>query len=205
MFFLQNNILHKLEQWDQWLFVQVNGQFTNSFFDSVFPFMRNGENWAPLYLFLFAFALLNFQSKGGWWVLFFLATVALTDMTGTYLFKHNFDRIRPCGDPEFGMHVRLLADYCSQGHSFTSNHAANHMGMGAFFYMTTRKWLGKWAFTGLIWAALIGYAQIYVGVHYPFDVLVGSIIGILIGSLTGHLYTKRHGFVIFTPQSTVSS
>jgi undecaprenyl-diphosphatase len=203
--FLQIDFPNWLVQWDQWLFTKINGQFTNGFFDQMMPFMRTALNWAPLYIFLIAFALVNFRSKGGWWVLFMLATVALTDMTGTYLFKHNFERIRPCGDPDFGMYVRLLVDRCSTGHSFTSNHAANHMGMATFFFITTRKWLGKWAVLGLVWAGLIGYAQIYVGVHYPFDVLVGSLIGILLGTLTGQLYIKRYGFVIFEPQSTVTS
>jgi undecaprenyl-diphosphatase len=205
MFLLQNNLLQLLERWDRAMFVKVNGQWTNSFFDAVMPFMREALNWAPLYIFLIAFALLNFKARGGWWVVFLLCTVALTDMTGTYLFKHNFERVRPCGDPDLFSYVRLLVNYCSSGHSFTSNHAANHMGMATFFYFTTRAWLGRWAMIGFVWAALIGYAQIYVGVHFPFDVLVGLAIGALIGSLTARLYIKRHGIVIFDQQSTVAS
>lgn len=190
---------------DQNLFITVNGRWTNGFFDAVMPFMREALNWAPLYVFLIVFTLLNFRGKGGWWVLFMLATVALTDMTGTYLFKHNFERLRPCLDPDLVPQVRLLVDYCSRGFSFSSNHAANHMGMAAFFYVTTRHWLGKWSMVGFLWAAWIGYAQIYVGVHYPFDVMVGLLIGLVLGSLTGQLYNKRYGFVIFGNQSTVSS
>ncbi|MCR6719734.1 MAG: hypothetical protein NVV59_05440 [Chitinophagaceae bacterium] len=122
-----------LVRMDQDLFVVINARWNNSFFDAVMPFMREALNWAPLYVFLIAFALLNFRGRGGWWVLFMLATVALTDMTGNYLFKHNFERLRPCWDPELVSQVRLLVDYCSRGFSFSSNHAANHMGMAAFF------------------------------------------------------------------------
>ena len=190
---------------DQQAFVVVNGRWVNSFFDAVMPFMREALNWAPLYVFLIVFALLNFRGKGGWWILFMLATVALTDMTGTYLFKHNFERARPCLDPDLVAQVRLLVNNCSRGFSFSSNHAANHMGMATFFYITTRRWLGNWSLIGFLWAIVIGYAQIYVGVHYPFDVLTGLIIGLLLGTLTGQLYNKRHGFVIFGQQSTVSS
>ncbi len=202
---LQAGVLHTAEQWDQWLFMLVNSRLTNPLFDVVMPFMRNALNWAPLYLFLISFALLNFKEKGAWWVLFMLATVALTDMTGTYLFKHNFERMRPCTDPNFMMKVRLLVNYCSSGHSFTSNHAANHTGMAAFFFITTRKWLERWALIGFLWAGLIGYAQIYVGVHYPFDVIAGTTIGLILGTLTGRLYNKRYGFIIFDKQPTLSS
>lgn len=205
MFLLQNSFLRWLEHLDQTIFLQLNAGWTNGFFDRIMPFVREAMNWAPLYLFLIVFALLNFRAKGGWWVLFLLCTVALTDLTGTYLFKHNFERTRPCGDPDIFTQVRLLVDYCSRGFSFTSNHAANHMGMATFFYFTTRPWLGRWAGVGFAWAVLIGYAQIYVGVHYPTDVLAGLALGFLLGSFTSRLYIKRYGFVIFDPQTTAAS
>jgi undecaprenyl-diphosphatase len=197
---LQLTLWHTLEQWDQWLFIRLNSVMTNPFFDSLMPFMRNGKNWAPLYLFLAVFVLINYRKKGGWWILFFIATVALTDMTGTYLFKHNFERLRPCSDPDFYYHVRLLVKQCSGGYSFTSNHAANHFGMGTFFFVTFYPILKKWAWMGIFWAVLIAYAQVYVGVHYPLDVLAGALIGVLAGSLTGKLFNKRYGFAIFDNQ-----
>lgn len=205
IFLLQNALWVKLDQWDKWLFLQINNILTNPFFDALMPFMRNSPNWAPLYLFLAVFVLLNFKNKGAWWCLFFLATVALTDMSGTYIFKHNVLRSRPCGDPEFYMHVRLLTEYCSGGHSFVSNHAANHFGMATFFFLTMRNVIGKWAAIGFVWAALIAYAQVYVGVHYPFDVLTGSLLGLLIGTFTAFIFNKRLGFIIFGNQPTRSS
>lgn len=205
LFLLEAGFLNKLKEIDQWLFIQVNTVFTNPFFDSVMPFMRNSLNWAPLYLFLIVFALLNFKSRGGWWILFFLATVALTDMIGNYGFKHNFHRLRPCNDPDFFFHVRLLVDHCSTGYSFTSNHAANHFGIATFFFITTRSVLKKWAWIGFAWAALISYAQVYVGVHYPFDILGGAALGLIFGIFIGTLFNKRYGFAIFDNQPTISS
>jgi len=202
MFFLQSGLLQKLEQFDQWLFIKINSGMANPLFDAVMPFMRVSINWAPLYLFLGVFAVINFNYKGLWWALFFTATAALTDMTGTYLFKHNFMRPRPCSDPEFYYRVRLLVDYCSGGFSFISNHAANHFGLATFFYITMYPVLKKWASIGFIWAAIIAFSQVYVGVHYPFDVLAGSLLGILAGTLTGKLFNNRYRFVIFENQST---
>jgi undecaprenyl-diphosphatase len=167
--------------------------------------MRNGTHWAPLYLFLGVFVMINFKKNSGWWILFFIATVALTDMTGTYGFKHNFNRLRPCSDPDFFFHVRLLVNQCSGGKSFISNHAANHFGMAAFFFITFRPVLKKWAWIGFLWAGLIAYAQVYVGVHYPLDVLSGSLVGLTAGLLTGRLFNKRYGFTIFDNQPTISS
>jgi undecaprenyl-diphosphatase len=198
-YLLQSGLLQKLEQFDKWLFIKLNSELTNPFFDSIMPFMRNGVNWAPLYLFLAIFVLLNFKRKGAWWSLFFIATVALTDMGGNNLFKQTFHRVRPCGNPDPLFKVRLLLDHCS-GYSFISNHAANHFGMATFFFITFRPVLPKWAWTGFLWAALIAYAQVYVGIHYPSDVVAGALFGSIIGLLTGKLFNKRYGFAIFDNQ-----
>src|SRR5688572_13840270 len=157
MFLLESGLWHKLEQFDQWLFIKVNSGMANPFFDAVMPFMRHSINWAPLYLFLVVFAVLNFKSKGLWWSLFFIATVSITDMIGTRVLKHTIQRLRPCGDPDFYYRVRLLVEYCSNGFSFTSNHAANHFGLATFFYITMHHVLGKWAIIGFIWAAMIAF------------------------------------------------
>jgi len=204
-FLLQSGLWQKLENLDRWLFIKVNSDLTNPFFDSFFQFMRYPLNWAPLYLFLFAFALLNYKDKGAWWMLFFVTTVALTDMTGTYVFKHSFERLRPCGDPDFFYHVRLLVNHCSGGSSFVSNHAANHFGLATFFYLTAKPLLKRWAWIAFVWAGLVAYSQVYVGIHYPSDVIGGALLGLLFGTLTGTLFNKRYGFAIFDSQSTVSS
>lgn len=176
---------------DQQLFEKINTDWTNPFFDSVMPFVRNPLNWAPLYLFVLVFVLLNFKKKGAWWILFFISVVALTDMTGNYVFKHGFERLRPCNDPDFFMHVRLLINHCGGGYSFVSNHAANHFAMATFFFISFRKHLKFWVWLGIAWAALIAYAQVYVGVHYPFDVLCGALLGIIIGAALGFLFNKQ--------------
>jgi len=197
------NFWHHLNEWDQYIFQLINSKGSNSFFDSLMPFLRNPPVWAPLYLFLFVFALSNFRIKGLWWIIFFLSTVALTDMTGNYVFKQNFERLRPCSDPDFYLHVRLMVPHCSGGYSFISNHAANHFGMAVFFFLTLKKIIGNWVWIGIAWAASIAYAQVYVGVHYPLDVLAGSLVGLSIGSLTAALFNKRFRFVIFDNQPTL--
>jgi undecaprenyl-diphosphatase len=204
-FLLQSNFWQRLEKLDQWLFIQINSNSVNPFFDALMPFMRYPLNWAPLYLFLGAFVLLNYKGKGAWWILFFVVTIALTDMAGNYIFKQNVPRVRPCGDPDFFSQVRLLVNRCNPGNSFISNHAANHFGIATFFFLTSKPLLKYWACLGFVWAALIAYAQVYVGIHYPFDVIAGAVLGVLFGMLTGSVFNKRHGFANFESQSTGST
>ena len=191
------SLLDKLIQADQWLFIKLNSQWTNPVFDSLLPQWRAAEFWAPLYLFLLLFTIANFRTKGLWWVLFFLCTFVACDLTGTYAFKKVVERLRPCNDPDFYMHVRLLLDHCGSGFSFVSNHATNHFGLGVFSLITLRPVIGKWAWLGPLWALSVAYAQVYVGVHYPLDVICGALLGTLFGFSFGHLFNKRYGFTIF--------
>lgn len=172
--------------------------------DLVCPFIREGIHWTPLYLFLIVLTTFNFKRTGLWWVVLFLITVSLTDLIGNQVMKQTFQRLRPCSDPDFFMQVRLLVINCSGGFSFTSNHAANHFGLATFFFVTYRR-LIPWAWVAFIWAGAISYAQVYVGVHYPFDILGGALLGISIGTFTGRLFNKRFGFAIFDKQPTLSS
>ncbi len=191
------SVLQRLEIWDKWLFVLINSRLTNPFFDSIMPYLRSSSYWAPLYLFLFVFVVINFKGKGLWWSLFFLCTVSLTDIVSSRVFKEAFERLRPCQDPDFFNYVRLLVNRCSGGYGFTSSHAANHFGMAAYFFITFRHILKPWVWIGMAWAIIISYAQIYVGVHYPSDVIGGAILGAVFGVSLGLFFNKRFGFAIF--------
>ncbi|TBR19979.1 MAG: phosphatase PAP2 family protein [Chitinophagaceae bacterium] len=183
-------IWDNLKIWDQWFFIQVNNNLSNDFFDSVMPLIRNSYFWIPLYIFLILFATINFKTRGWWWVVFFICTVSITDLVSSRLLKEYFERLRPCMDPDFSSNVRLLLNRCSGGFSFTSSHAANHFGIAGFFFITTQFLIKKWAMLGFFWATAICFAQVYVGVHYPLDVLGGAIVGLLVGIPMG-LYFKK--------------
>lgn len=191
MFFLSPSFWEKMLQWDRNLFTTINGDWANPAFDSLMPFLRNSLLWIPLYLFVLLLVIMNFKKKGWWWLLFILCAIAFTDMSGTYLFKKIFLRLRPCSDPDFFTQVRLVLNRCSGGHSFISNHAANHFCMATFIFFTLKPITKNWGWLFFLWAALIAYAQVYVGFHYPSDVLAGSVVGILTGYLFFRLYKKR--------------
>ncbi len=91
-------------------------------------------------------------------------------------------RPRPCQNEALKEEVRLLVP-CGSGYSFTSNHATNHFALAVFFAGTLGVFFKRWRWLLFLWAALVAYAQVYVGVHYPLDVAAGALLGMTIGSL----------------------
>jgi undecaprenyl-diphosphatase len=193
--------METLFNWDRKFFFFINHSTANDFFDLVMPWMRNANTWLPLYLFIIAFAVINFGKKGLWWVLFAGAAVALCNYISSDLIKENILRDRPCRDAAIASRVRFLVEYCPMSSSFTSSHAANHFGMAAFIYFTGRKIIGKWLSLFFVWAFIIIYAQVYVGVHYPLDVIAGATVGLITGYAVASIFNKRFGLPIFDKQS----
>jgi membrane-associated phospholipid phosphatase len=195
---LLTHILHLMEQllsYDRQFFKVINNQWSNAFFDWLMPWLRNSEMWYPLYLFLFLLVVINFKKTGWWWVLLAVGTVILTDFVSSNLIKQYIIRLRPCNEPSITSWVHVLVGYRPQSSSFTSSHAATHFGMAMFFYITLKTKFEKWPVAFFFWAFSISFAQVYVGVHYPLDIICGGLIGILIGYLSGKSFNKSCGLV----------
>jgi undecaprenyl-diphosphatase len=196
---LMNSFLQQVWQWlsawDTALFLQINTVYTNPIFDAILPFWRNANTWLPLYVFLIVFSVLNFKNSSFFWILGAILTLVLTDQISSSVIKPFFERPRPCNDPSLIGHVRLLLDHCSGGYSFVSSHATNHFGFGVYIFITLKGVIKKWSYLFLIWAATVSYAQVYVGVHYPLDVIFGSIIGSIIGYATSQIFIRKVGIL----------
>lgn len=186
-----------LNQWDTRLFLEINTQWTSSFLDNIMPWWRDANTWIPLYLFFIVFALMNFKQKALPWILFVVITVVLTDQVSSTLLKNWVARPRPCREDFLIGQMRLLLNGCSGGYSFTSSHATNHFGFAMFVYMTAKPVLGKWGKLLFIWAATISYGQVYVGVHYPIDILCGGLLGCGLGYATAYFFNKKIGLPSF--------
>lgn len=185
-------MLELLLQLDRKLFQFVNQTASNSLFDVLMPFFRNQYTWVPIYLFLLVFVFVNFKQKAWWWILFFLATFALTDLISQQVVKQIFDRPRPCMDALSADTVRMLIR-CSDGFSFVSSHATNHFGISMFLYQTMKHFGKPWIWLAFVWAALVCYAQVYVGAHFPLDVVGGALLGSFLGWFTSRNYIKQFG------------
>ncbi len=180
----------ELLQLDQEIFHIINDQWHNSFLDAILPYWRDKKFWIPFYLLLTAFLAYQFKIKALYFVLAVALTIGIADTTSSKLIKKSVQRLRPCNDPALKSDVNLLVG-CGGGYSFTSSHATNHFAMALFFFLTLGR-LYRWTrIPFLFWAASIAFGQVYVGVHYPLDVLVGSIIGSLIGIIIGKLYLRQ--------------
>ncbi|MEO8412930.1 MAG: phosphatase PAP2 family protein [Ginsengibacter sp.] len=186
-------IPERIKQLDYFLFSKMNGQWHNSFFDWSIPFIRESYLWIPFYFFLILFTTINFKIKGWYWVLFFLLNVIISDTVSSRLIKNYFTRLRPCREPSMAATIRFLVSYCPESSSFTSSHAVNHFAAAMFIFTTFKKTISpKWAFL-FLWAFFISYAQVYVGVHFPFDVCCGAIVGLILGYIPAKIFNKIIG------------
>lgn len=185
-------MLQPFLQFDRSLLHLVNQEWSNSFFDVLMPFLRNQFFWAPVYLFFLLYVLVNFKSKTLWWILFFLATFALTDLISTQIIKALVERPRPCADGVASEWVRMLIP-CSYSPGFVSSHAANHFGISMFIFQTMKHFAKPWIWLVFVWAAAVSYAQLYVGAHFPFDVAGGAILGLVIGARTAAVFKSQFG------------
>jgi len=179
--------MSELLQFDQYLFHLINSVWTTEFLDTLMPVWRSKYLWLPFYIFLISFLLINFGKKGGFLFLFALATIAVSDTLSSQIIKKNVQRARPCTDDRIVDLVDLKVK-CGGGYSYTSSHATNHFALAFFLIFTLGirfRWI-KWVL--IFWAASISYGQVYVGVHYPLDVISGAMLGMVIGILMATLY-----------------
>lgn len=182
-------MLEYLISWDKDLFLTLNG-LGNSSWDPFWMFMTDKWSSIPLYL---ALLVITFYFMGWRKGLVLLVSVALmitaTDQLAN-VFKYGFERLRPCYDPELEGLFRLVKSSCGGKYGYFSAHAANSFALAAFFTLGFTRYLRVLPLFLFLWAATVAYSRIYIGVHFPLDVLTGMMIGLLNGSLF-YLIFKR--------------
>ena len=178
-----------MEAFDSRLFLFLNG-LRADWLDPVMVSITAMWLWIPLYL-LLLYMVFKQYGKRGWWVLLGVAVVILcSDQLSAHVCKPLFHRLRPCFNPELEGLVHLPKGLPGGRYGFVSSHAANTFAVATFLTAVFRKqkrWIGWVLFP---WAILSSYSRIYVGVHYPGDILAGAALGVLIG-LIGYFVIAR--------------
>jgi membrane-associated phospholipid phosphatase len=165
---------------DKEAFRLIQTYFNAPWLDMIMLALRNPYTWIPLYIFMLFWALQCGKSRRLKFICLSLICFAITDFSSAQILKPFFERLRPCYDPDTTGVVRWIIE-CGGKYSFPSSHASNHFGLACFWYysiyfMTRQKWRWLW-----IWAILISFAQVYVGIHFPLDVIGGALLGLFTG------------------------
>lgn len=161
---------------DQFLFHWINHGWSNPFLDWIMPVWREKTTWIPLYILCLFFLWKKFGFRFWFPVLMLVLAAGLADTASSKIIKPLVHRVRPCNDPDFRERV-VLRIPCGSGYSFTSSHATNHFAFAVLFITflgSGKKW---WKVFFIAWAATIAIGQVYVGVHYPSDILAGAFLG----------------------------
>lgn len=173
-------MLSSLIESDQWLFGLINQTWQNTFFDFLLPIWREKKTWIPLYIVLVLFVLYDRGFKSFWVFIIIGTTMFFSDYISSELIKKTVERLRPCNDTSLS-NVRLLLEHCGGGYSFTSSHASNHFALAMQIFLLFRlDWNKIYFVLFFLWAAIISYSQVYVGVHYPLDIFFGAVLGSLV-------------------------
>lgn len=169
-----------LFQWDQQLFFLINEGLSHPWLDAIMPWWRDKYTWIPMYVLLLALAFWRYRQNIGFFLLAVVLTVTLADTLSSKVVKPSVERLRPCRNPEIKEQVQVRIS-CGPGYSFTSSHATNHFAIACLLYLTMGRFFPKGRWLLLIWAATISIGQVYVGVHYPLDIIGGALLGSSIG------------------------
>ncbi len=174
--------MNKLIQIDEQLFIYLNSLGTTTF-DSFWMFITGKWNAIPLYVFL---VYLLFKKIGAKQTLITLFVIGLlitcTDQLAN-VFKHGFERFRPCHNEYLKNIMRLVKSNCGGRYSYFSAHAASSMALAVFLGKVLNSHIKYITILLVFWAFLVGYSRIYIGVHFPADVLTGFVLGIVLALL----------------------
>ena len=170
------------------IFYFFNHTISTGLFDKIFSIITDVNKWYIAYIILAGIAIFKGGLRGKIAIISLIILIIVTDQTGYRLLKELFERVRPCN----ALSDAITPIGCAGGFSFPSNHALNNFAAAVFLLRLYPQY--KWIF--LITATLIAISRIYLGVHYPSDVLGGALIGSAFGYLFSIIALKLEAYII---------
>jgi len=180
--------MNQLLEWDRRLFLELNN-LGQPAWDAFWVYMSETEVWIPLYALLLIMIYNAWPRPQFWFALgAIVVNVVLTDTGSVWLFKEQFQRLRPCHVEAIQDQIRLVKGSCGGQFGFLSSHASNTFGVAVLAGLLLKPRSLSFLYLLLIWAALVSYSRVYLGVHYPLDILSGAIYGVICGLLSYRLF-----------------
>lgn len=187
------SVLQQLIEWDKSVFLTLNNVHT-PFWDIFMWIYTDKLTWIPLILSLL-FVLFRKNWEEALLVCVAIAlTITLCDQFASTLCKPYFARFRPAQDPDFSPFVQIVNGYRGGRYGFISSHAANSFGAVVLLSLIFRNRL--FTITAILWAIINCYSRIYLGVHYPGDILCGTIAGIIIAYIIYMMWKKSRNLLL---------
>jgi undecaprenyl-diphosphatase len=181
-----------LSELDTNLFLALNG-LHNSFFDSVMYWASNRWIWIPFYTWIL-FRLLRLNRKNIFRIIIFVAVlIAASDQLSSGVIKKFVERPRPCHEADLAEKVHLVNNHCGGKFGFVSSHAANSFALLTFLFLILKGKDKRMIRLVLTYAIIVSYSRIYLGVHYPGDIIGGALLGALLAKLFSEIYFRLEG------------
>lgn len=175
-------MLENLLALDVQLLVYLNGLGSEAY-DGLWLFITKQTNWTPLFLVLLYIIYTKVGIKQTLYILLAIAVLILITDQSTNLMKYTVQRLRPCNNPD----IIIRAVKTSKSFSFFSGHAANSMAAAMFIYHVLKPYF-KYTFLLFLWPLIFAYSRIYLGLHYPLDILCGYLFGMMTGLFVYRIY-----------------
>lgn len=169
-----------LTELDTRIFLFINGIHSEGF-DGIMALISGKLTWVPLYVVILAWLIVRFRKTSLVLIPAAIILITLSDQGSVHLFKNLIERLRPCHEPALSGMVHLVNDHCGGSFGFISSHAANTAALAIYTSLVFKNRYYSWFI--FIWAIVVGYSRIYLGVHYPGDIIGGIMFGMLLGWL----------------------
>lgn len=167
-------IIEPLIKIDKELFIYLNS-IHSPFWDEIMWGISGKYLWIPLYAIMLYYIIVKFRLKSIPIIISIILLIVLSDQISTQIVKNLFHRLRPCHNQEFAGIIHLVNNYCAGQFGFVSSHASNTFAFATFIALLFRK-KSLTCFI-LTWALVVSYSRIYLGVHYPADIICGAVFG----------------------------
>ncbi|MBP6760138.1 MAG: phosphatase PAP2 family protein [Flavobacterium sp.] len=177
-------MLDKIGSLDQELFIYLNGLGSETY-DGLWLLITKQINWIPLFVLLLYLIFKKLGTKQTLYLILFVAILLVFTDQITNLFKNGVQRLRPCNNPDINTKIRIVQSRSS--FSFFSGHAANTMAVATFLYQIFKKDF-KYFWLLFLWPLIFAYSRIYLGLHYPLDIICGYLFGATLGFLMFKFY-----------------